>query len=430
MELTDSSTTIKFSRLTPETLLLGCLLILPYASYAALGGLFVFLLWTLKRHGSEVAQLLYRQGWLWLFLAMVVNILVSQAPLESALQSMNFWPFFILYGAIATLLNHSQRPIHTLKIWATGLVIASIPISARSLVEYYFKAPANLEHWLGTPWLNWLYLQPDFGHRADSVFGHPNVLANYLMIMLGLGLGLWAAYLQQAPKQRALLPWIGGATGLILIAIFCSGSRNGLLVAGLQIVGFGWLMRRYRYIMLAGLGSLLAVALGVFTWGIGGRSLFDAFATITLRFDVWRLAAEMIRTHPWLGSGLGTFKLQYEPYSIPIYESVEHAHNLWLMLATEMGLIFTLGFVAIVWAIVQRSLLTLIRGKMPVAEKYMLAGYYLSFAGILVFAMFDLSFYDSRVNVLGWLLLAVIQAVGHQQYSPTTDALQPSQLSP
>jgi O-antigen ligase len=264
---------------------------------------------------------------------------------------------------------------------------------------------------MGSPWMNWLYLQPDYGHRADSVFGHPNVLANYLVVLLGLGLGLCAHYLDKPPKRSAQAIWIYAATGLILVAIFCSGSRNGLLAASLQILCFGWLMRRYRFVALAGLGSILAVALGVVTWGVGGRSFIDAFATITLRFDVWRLAADMIRNHPWLGSGLGTFKLQYEPYTIPIYETVEHAHNLWLMLATEMGLIFTVGFIAIVGLIVQRSLVSIITQNMPRREKYVLAGYLIGFAGILIFAMFDLSFYDSRVNVLGWLLLAVIQTV-------------------
>jgi O-antigen ligase len=411
MEPTDLPRTISFSWLTPEKLLLGCLLVLPYASYVALGGLLVFLGWSLKRHSLEILQLLYRQGWIWLFLAMVLNVLISQAPLESALQSMNFWPFFILYAAIATVLTHSQHPIQSIRTWAMGLVLASVPISLRAVVEYYFKAPANIERWMGSPWMNWLYLQPDYGHRADSVFGHPNVLANYLVVLLGLGLGLCAHYLDKPPKRSAQAIWIYAATGLILVAIFCSGSRNGLLAASLQILCFGWLMRRYRFVALAGLGSILAVALGVVTWGVGGRSFIDAFATITLRFDVWRLAADMIRNHPWLGSGLGTFKLQYEPYTIPIYETVEHAHNLWLMLATEMGLIFTVGFIAIVGLIVQRSLVSIITQNMPRREKYVLAGYLIGFAGILIFAMFDLSFYDSRVNVLGWLLLAVIQTV-------------------
>jgi ABC-type Na+ efflux pump permease subunit len=127
MEPTDLPRTISFSWLTPEKLLLGCLLVLPYASYVALGGLLVFLGWSLKRHSLEILQLLYRQGWIWLFLAMVLNVLISQAPLESALQSMNFWPFFILYAAIATVLTHSQHPIQSIRTWAMGLVLSQCP---------------------------------------------------------------------------------------------------------------------------------------------------------------------------------------------------------------------------------------------------------------------------------------------------------------
>lgn len=383
---------------------------MPYASYVALLGLGIFLIWSLVKRPQAVGSLLYRQGWLWLTLGISLNVVLSYAPGETALQTLNFVPFFAFYGAIAVAIANFQQPIKTLQAWALGLVLASLPITLRSLVEFYFRAPSSVERWLSSPWLQWLYATPDYGHRADSVFGHPNVLANYLIMVLGLGLGLCAHYLQQ-PKKASLAPWVYGATAFILVGIFCSGSRNGLLIAGLQLLAFGWWMRRYRFIALAGSGAVLAMFLGVLVWGVGGRTLIQAFETVTLRMDVWRLAFAMIGNNPWIGSGLGTFKLQYEPFTIPIYERVLHPHNLWLMLAAEMGIPLTLLFLAIVGIIIVRGVRVFSSLLKASPQRAMLMAYGLGFAGHLAFAMFDLSFYDSRVNVLGWLMLAVIQGI-------------------
>ena len=395
--------------LLPEHSILGCLLVLPYGSYVALVGLGLFLVWSLLKRTSAIASLLYRQGWLWLTLGLIFNVLMSYAPGESALQSLNFIPFFWFYAALAVAIPKFYNPGQTLYRWALGLVLVSLPISLRAMVEFYFKAPANIERWAGASWLDWLYLQPDFGHRADAVFGHPNVLANYLVIVFGLGLGLCMLYLNQTRKAPEAV-WVYGAVALVLVGIFCSGSRNGLLIAGIQLILFAWCMRRFRLIIWSGLGALLAVLVGVLMWGVGGRSLGEALQTVTLRFDVWRLAFDLINDHPWIGSGLGTFKLRYEPYSIPIYDYVAHPHNLILMFAAELGLPMTLLFTGIVGIIAFRGVRHLFHLPASDPNRFVLAAYFLGFAGHLAFAMFDLSFYDSRINVLGWLMLAIIQS--------------------
>jgi O-antigen ligase len=393
-----------------DRLILGSLLILPYLSYVGLAGLAVFLGISLKRWGKTIWALLYRQGWAVLTLGIGISVLMSQNRPESALQSLNFWPFFVFYAAMATAIGQFKAPLRVLHSWALGLLLATIPINLRAISEFYLKAPTSVARWADHPWFGWLYQQPDYGFRADSVFGHPNVLANYLVIVFGLGLGLCAHYLEHRWRSTLAL-WVYSATGLALVGIYCSGSRNGLLVAGLQILCFGWLMRRHRYLMLAGLGALLAVSLGAITWGIGGRSIAEALSTATLRVDVWQIAAKMIGQNPWVGNGLGAFRLQYEPYTIPIYDWVAHSHNLLLMLAAEMGLPITLGFLLIVGLIVGRGLKALIETPFARPQQAVLAAYLIGFSGAIAFTMFDLSFYDARVNVLGWLMLAAIQAI-------------------
>ena len=54
----------------------------------------------------------------------------------------------------------------------------------------------------------------------------------------------------------------------------------------------------------------------------------------------WRLTLEMIRSDPWLGSGLGTFHYAHIPYATAENFRTLHAHNDYLQHTAELGLPF------------------------------------------------------------------------------------------
>lgn len=416
-----SDQTIRWDAYWSSGLVVALLVILPYASYITLIGLAILVLMTLLRHRSEMGRLLYRSGWWIIAAGMILTVAVAQYPLEATLQLANFLPFMLFLSAIASVLPHLAHPFRVLERWAAALLVASIPVTIRAIVEYGLKIPALAARLSGRWYFDWLYAQPDYGHRADSVFGHPNVLASYLVMLFGLGLGLTLRWLRrrrwETPFERKPYSWwerpawIYAATVLLPAGIFCSGSRNGVLVAIAQLLIFGWLMRRNRFVMITGVAAITALVVGVLVWGIGGRNLVEAFSTISLRVGVWQLAVDMIQQHPWLGSGLGSYKLLYVPYTVEPYDKVEHAHNLWLMLAAELGVPLMLGITAVVGWACWRGVYHIVRADFEAEQRYLLTGYLLAFVGCSLFALFDLAFYDSRANLLGWLTLAVIQAI-------------------
>ncbi|PZV07691.1 MAG: hypothetical protein DCF32_06670 [Leptolyngbya sp.] len=396
-----------------ERLVLTSLVALPYVVYGAIAGLVWFLLVNIYQGWRAIGQLLYTQGWLWLSLGLGISVALSLAPGESALQALNFVPFFVLYGAIAIAVPQFRQPWATLHNWAVALLVATIPVNLTAIAEFYLRSPSGLLRWGSYPGLAWLYEQTDYGHRASAMFGHPNALANYMVIVFGLGLGLCAYYLNR-PELRAKSIWICGATALVLVGVYCSGSRNGLLIVGLQLLLFGGLLRPYRYIFWAGLGAIALLTASALIWGIGGRTLPEALATVSLRFSVWRLALEMIPHHPWFGTGLGTFKQLYDPADFPVAgDFLPHAHNLWLMLAAEAGIPVALGFTGIVGWILGRGTFTLATVPLSPNAMALFAGYLTGFGGTAAFAIFDLAFYDGRINILGWLLLGCIQAMAY-----------------
>ena len=71
------------------------------------------------------------------------------------------------------------------------------------------------------------------------------------------------------------------------------------------------------------------------------------------------------------------------------------------MFATELGLPLAILFFTIVGMIVFRGSKALFAGLASDPKGLIVAAYFLGFVGVMGFAMFDLSFYDARVNVLG-----------------------------
>ncbi|HEY9889095.1 MAG TPA: O-antigen ligase family protein, partial [Candidatus Obscuribacterales bacterium] len=123
----------------------------------------------------------------------------------------------------------------------------------------------------------------------------------------------------------------------------------------------------------------------------------------------WGLALQLIRDRPLLGHGLGSYKLLYNG-EVPGYDYIAHAHNFWLMIAAEAGLPTIVLFTLIVGGICYRSCRSLGRlGKSP-NHYAILLSYQLSFLGIALFSLFDITLAEARVNLLAWLSLAVMDA--------------------
>lgn len=410
---------------TGSPLWLASLIVLPYLSYLSLLVMLGLLISAMRSRGKQVWQLCGQCGFGWLTAGLLLSSSFALNRGESFLQLTNFLPFFLFFGVLATVPSVVERPFDQLEALARWLLLTSVPLCLIAVVEFAIKfeaiAPkvkaAALPPWL----LTWIY-EPDFGHRAHGVFGHPNGLAGYLAIVLGLGLGVVLKRL--ADRQGFELEAL--ALGLCAIAIFCTGSRNGVLIALVLVAITLYAARRHKWVMLAGLFGGGAIVAAVLSMGIGGRSLSLALLTNDPRIGVWRLAIEMIHQRPWLGWGFAGLRILYEPGSIPDYDSIFHAHNVWLFLASEAGIPMMVGFSVVIGTIYYGGVRVFLKGGLKGGDRAILLSYLLAFASCLLFSLFDVALFDSRINVLSWGLLAAIYRLSHSQMShqrPTSAAM-------
>ncbi|MBW4467334.1 MAG: O-antigen ligase family protein [Pegethrix bostrychoides GSE-TBD4-15B] len=375
----------------------------PYLIFAVFPGLaaVIGLLWAKFRRSALDATtrnlVLLITGLLWL------SCLFAANRGEAFLQLFNFYPYLLLFTVLPYLLN-GTAPLARV---ATDVVIAAIPINLMAAVEYLLRAP-QIPAWLKRTELSrWFRARPH-KERAMVMFGHPNALAAYLVLVLGLGLGMILysrinAVAAGQPKRKfswqTALIYFGSCS--CLLGVFASGSRNGLLVAFSQLLIFSLFTSASRIMLGLGAVGLLSAAVGL---GVGGRNLNQIDWASDPRLGVWHFALDLLAQRPWLGWGLGNFKLQYPPGLIPEYEYIAHPHNFWLLLAVEAGIPVLLLFCWLVGRICVRALQQL--KTAPPAERALLLAYLLAFWGCLAFALFDVTFYDVRINLTHWVLLS------------------------
>jgi O-antigen ligase len=75
----------------------------------------------------------------------------------------------------------------------------------------------------------------------------------------------------------------------------------------------------------------------------------DENYAIVERMAHWQAAWEMFKERPWLGVGIGNYEPVYPAYSLPGWkEPLGHAHNYYLNIAAEAGLVGLFAYL-ILW---------------------------------------------------------------------------------
>lgn len=404
---------------------------LPYFYFAVFPGLFavIGLLWAKFRRSA--LDLTTRNLLLGITGLLGLSCLFAANRGEAFLQLFNFLPYLLLFSVLPYLLKGTEPLIRL----ATDVVIATLPINLLAIIEYGLRAE-GIPRWLRrTDLSRWYRARPHAG-RAMVMFGHPNALAGYLVLVLGLGLGLILYHLQNrsanAPMRESKpslrhtwqhrLLYIG--TFSCLLGIFASGSRNGLIVAVGQLLIFSLFTKASRVVWATGLVGLAAMIAGAAALGIGGRSLYSIDWANDPRVGVWKFGLGLLAQRPLLGWGLGNFKLQYPPGLIPDYQYIAHPHNFWLLLAVEAGIPLLLLLTLFVGRICYRAVRQVggwgdmemgRHGDAETRRRAVLLAYLLSFGGCVAFALFDVTFYDARINVMNWVVLTGLYSLTQER---------------
>jgi len=218
--------------------------------------------------------------------------------------------------------------------------------------------------------------------RVRGTLGSDTALAHWLELILPLQLSL--LLVADSPRRRLwlLIVIASGVTALILT--FTRGGWVGLVVGVGAVLLFSIRkILRYPKLLTVVAGALLLMMLGAvpFAGLIRGRLLESATDTVSVRFNLNRVAVQVIRDHPLFGIGLGNFPRVAPDYGVGytwLVEGAEHkVHNLYLALAVEGGMPALLWFLLfLILALVTAGVAgRLEEGRMGALTQGVLAGH-------------------------------------------------------
>ena len=248
--------------------------------------------------------------------------------------------------------------------WAAFLAVFVIGRSAfrdeskhrwfRSAVLYFaslLAVIATLQTFTSHGKVFWLFPTP----YTDNVMGpilNRNAWANFIEAVLPIA--LWGAI-----RERNSLLYSGMAAAMYASVIACA-SRTGTLLTTLEVIAVPVLVfLNDRGSLRAKLGAPLlriAMAVAAFTLVAGWDTVWQRLWSPDpgdMRKELTLSSIQMLRTHLWFGTGLGTWPTVYPQFALIDPGAIANqAHDDWLQLAVEGGLPFgILMFTMFVWSL-------------------------------------------------------------------------------
>lgn len=339
--------------------------------------------------------------------ALVVSTLLSPDPLQSFAGYRKLWLIGGVWAVFILVRDRAEAE------WLLSLTLGvAIAVAAYSIVQHF--TGLDLAKTLVGKESN---LHPlahyDFdayqGYRVKGL--HPSSITYAHNLLFPLALATAAA--GHGSRTRRLLHVLGL---LLLIAALALSLTRGVWVAYAGVL------------LLAGLfgrrGARLGTAVGVIVCGllfvtaVGGfqervRTFFDleAFGNIG-RQQIWRANWDMVKERPLTGWGYGNYKQFrgpfYERYpQYPQADRYSHAHNSFLQVWVDTGLLGLAAFAWLVWTILRQGWRA-VAGQRTEPLRSLSWGVWLGLVGFLLGGLTQHNLGDAEVALVWWASVGLL----------------------
>ncbi|MGE5323782.1 MAG: O-antigen ligase family protein [Actinomycetota bacterium] len=246
---------------------------------------------------------------------------------------------------------------------------------------------------------------PPWSGRITSFLSHYNGLAAYLnmVVPFSIGLAVWA-------RDRFSRMLGGTCFVLASVAILLTQSRGGLLAYVSILLVSACLLPRTRVARLRWVAAVVLFSIaGALVAGLIFKRLagVDSYTEIT-RLAIWAGAGMLFAGNPILGVGYGNFKIALtNAIAVPDGFMLD-AHNLYLELLAETGIIGFLVFAVLV-IVCLRYARRMLRDSGQEMAAIIGFGVIAAFGSVLVHGMVDYVFHNSpQCAAMFFLLLALL----------------------
>ena len=325
-------------------------------------------------------------------------LLLSTVTSFSVVSSIKIFMVYIVFVAGYFAITNSIRDFKTLVPVLVLMLIAALGVSAYGIYQHIFGFAE------GTTWTDTDMFE-DIATRVVSTFDNPNVLGEYLLLLIPLGIAMFLSVKNGFSKVGHLA--ITAALCLCMIYTYSRGNWVGLIFAVFVFIMF----YDTRFVWL-GVIALLAAPF------VMSQNVIDRFTSIgdtkdtstSYRVYIWMGTFNMLRDYWLCGIGLGSdaFNTIYPHYS---YAGIvaPHSHNLYLQLLVENGILGLVSFLVILVAYF-RAVISRITALQRSVCKAVITALAAGIFGYLVQGMFDNVWYNYRVFYMFFAVLGLTMA--------------------
>ena len=336
----------------------------------------VYSIWQIVNRRGLVQQSQLRQ-----FLPLLIFLFVTGITAFNAV-SVHAWALewgkWVIVVVVMALTIYIGAEYRTWEWVVAGLVLAA---AANAVIGVYiFFGGSGATHLL----VNGRFF------RAFGTFGQPNPFGGYMGLIAPIAIALatgyahlaWRAWRRNRRIQllACVLIVFYGICGLLIVAgLLLSWSRGAWLGFGVSIAALVLLIPRRidsRLAVAAGIAcvTLLAMQIGIMPGAISERINSAAVELVTLedvrgvditpdnypimeRLAHWQAALNMARARPFLGVGFGNYPVAYDEYRLMNWpDSLGHAHNYYLNVLGEAGIIGLVAYLFMIGSMMRVAL--------------------------------------------------------------------------
>ena len=345
---------------------------------------------------------------------MIMSGIWSGTHLLSSLIGLLWMGCFLFYIESANIINTKDKlknAIFALNI-SSGVIgiIATLEFATYNLTKYVDGFNFTISNPLYYQLNDWVFslfpfeiINSQYPSRAAATFDNPLILATFLIITTPF-CAFSSVYFKHS-KHRKLSRV---CFAFSLLGILCTESRGAYIAIALSIATLLISSRKIfkkllPFMFVLAIGIPLTIALRYKNNSSGNEFL----ASNNNRLAIWRVCADLFTEHPIIGMGAGTENIHQEIIQrIGINRS--HAHNLFLEIATEGGIIGVILVIAII-VVFAKNLFKLFYLKNNAYRPYAVL-YTSSIIGFITMSLYEHTLQSPKEMMIFFLFLGFAEA--------------------
>lgn len=314
-------------------------------------------------------------------------------------KSLSIWAIYLIFASAYFLVVNLIKTKKQLNNLLTLFVISGLLVCLYGIAQYIFGWNTT-QSWMDEDMFS------DIKMRIYSTLGNPNVLGEYILLVLPAAIALM--WTRKGALQKIVYALTAAVMFAALILTFSRGCWIGLIVSAAVFITFA-------------AGKLWGLALIVLPLlpAVLPESIINRFLSIgdmkdsstSYRVYIWMGTLAMIKDYWISGIGMGTeaFTQIYPFYS---YSGIvaPHSHNLFLQILVESGIGGIAVFLLIIAIFLKKMMTAWQFGGKGNAYSTSITALAAGVCGFLLQGMFDNCFYNYRVLLVFWCVIGIASA--------------------